>query len=574
MLGKITIQRFKNLENLTLDLDRVNILVGSNNSGKSSILQAIQFAVSVGQTASLQSNVNWKDEKLSTSLSPQQLIYAPLRDVYALAYGGKLVENKDQAIIISFEENQEKQNVLVTVRKGRNRNLSITVEGKELGERLQIIETPYSIYVPGLAGIPDVEECKTPGIVRKAAARGDANKVFRNVLYLLHNESEQWKQFISDFNYLFPDLKVIVEFNPERDDYINCQIQANDENSLPIDLAGTGVLQAIQIISYINIYKPQILLLDEPDSHLHPNNQRKLAKMLIKLTEERDLQIIVTTHSRHLLDALREKTKIYWLKNGTIINEKDFDTVQLLLDIGALDKDELLLNTENIKCVLLTEDEDTKPIETLLEASGFRMDEVDIWSYKGCTKVETALVLAAFIRKHSSQTKILLHRDRDYLTDDEANDFREKIERANILCFLTTGTDAESHFINLGHIQSLYPQLTTDRIQELISNSTAEKSEKSKEKFINSRTDIELQQSRQKGNGRINNGQIASNCYQMYDQDCERYRYGKSVLKTLKSKLQQEVGGNIDLFCVTDSLKIAELEELALLIWSQRKDTS
>ena len=31
-------------------------------------------------------------------------------------------------------------------------------------------------------------------------------------------------------------------------------------NSLPLDAVGTGVLQAIQILSYINVYHPQMLI--------------------------------------------------------------------------------------------------------------------------------------------------------------------------------------------------------------------------------------------------------------------------------------------------------------------------
>jgi len=50
MLTKTTPRRFKNVENVSIPLGRVNVLVGINNSGKSSVLQGIAFAVSVAQT--------------------------------------------------------------------------------------------------------------------------------------------------------------------------------------------------------------------------------------------------------------------------------------------------------------------------------------------------------------------------------------------------------------------------------------------------------------------------------------------------------------------------------------------
>ena len=48
-LKTVTIRRFKRLEHLELDLGDVTLLIGANNAGKSSILQAIHFAVSIRQ---------------------------------------------------------------------------------------------------------------------------------------------------------------------------------------------------------------------------------------------------------------------------------------------------------------------------------------------------------------------------------------------------------------------------------------------------------------------------------------------------------------------------------------------
>ncbi len=110
-----------------------------------------------------------------------------------------------------------------------------------------------------MAGIPAFEEYKTPITVRKAAARGDANNVFRNVLLLLSKDRTNWDRFIDDFKYIFPDITLNVEFNQDYDEYINSNIKIGSE-LLPIDAAGTGVLQAIQILSYINVYKPKLLL--------------------------------------------------------------------------------------------------------------------------------------------------------------------------------------------------------------------------------------------------------------------------------------------------------------------------
>jgi predicted ATP-dependent endonuclease of OLD family len=47
VLNSVRVRRFKSLEDVTLNLgERPTVLVGPNNAGKSSLLQAIQFAVS------------------------------------------------------------------------------------------------------------------------------------------------------------------------------------------------------------------------------------------------------------------------------------------------------------------------------------------------------------------------------------------------------------------------------------------------------------------------------------------------------------------------------------------------
>ena len=44
MITEIKINNFKSVQNLSLPLGRFNVLIGSNGSGKSNILEAITFA--------------------------------------------------------------------------------------------------------------------------------------------------------------------------------------------------------------------------------------------------------------------------------------------------------------------------------------------------------------------------------------------------------------------------------------------------------------------------------------------------------------------------------------------------
>lgn len=574
MLNRVKIERFKNIEGATLDLKPINVLVGSNNSGKSSILQAIQFAVSVAQTTSTLENAKWyssgdKSDHLQTSISPTQLIYSPLRDIYALALNKDF--RKDYAIKVEFEFEEDGSGYTsqIIVKKGRNRNIAIEIIGSMLGKKLQSIEEPFSIYVPGLAGIPAFEEYKTPITVRKAAARGDANNVFRNVLYLLNKERTSWDNFIGDLQDIFPGIELYVNFNQDIDEYININIK-NKDGFLPIDAAGTGVLQAIQILSYINVYKPKLLLLDEPDSHLHPSNQRKLVSKLINLAESRDIQLIISTHSRHIIDELQGYSKMQWVRNGCIAKEGQFDELKVLLDLGALDKGDLLFQ-DKLKCVVLTEDLDFIPLKSILEASGFKMKTLEIWAYKGCTNVETALVLNGLFKGHAPSTNVLLHRDRDYYNAEEISLFKKTIENAGMNCFITRGTDIESYYLSAEHLNHLYPKITKIRAKELLDDSINDAQPKSIEKFINSRTQIEIKSCRRQGQdpNKINNGKISHQANEEYRQNPAKYCRGKSVLGILLGKIQKEIGENADLFRVSEFIRDEDLEKIATKIWSK-----
>jgi energy-coupling factor transporter ATP-binding protein EcfA2 len=560
---QVKINRFKNLDNLTLDLDKINVIVGSNNSGKSSILHAIQFAVSLAQTTSLEKTARWDRTKgsLVTSISPTQLIYSPLRDIPSLAPNNQFFESPNLGITVQFFEEITENSTQIIVTKGRNKNIRVEISGINLGTQLQEIESPYCIYVPGLAGIQNIEDYKPPSHVRRAAARGDANHVFRNILLLLKEDGEAWDQFLKDFQFIFPNLSVQINYDRENEESINAFIKINS-NLLPIDAAGTGVLQAIQIFSYINLYQPKVLLLDEPDAHLHPNNQRLLARILIHLVESRNLQVILCTHSRHILDALSSESKIHWIRNGKIVNEPIVNIVNVLMDLGALDEGDRL-RQGSTKCVILTEDEIIEGVQKIFAASGFKMEETEIWSYKGCTNLDTALTLAAFIREHAPGTKIFVHKDRDFNTDSEITEFKTKLESLNISCFVTTGPDIESHFISAQHINLVYPAITQAKAEELIAESTIEKRDKLLAKFINSRYAAELKKRGEKPNP----GEIATSATHAYDTYPTKYRHGKTIFGVVSSKIQRELGININLYQVSDVLKIRELEEIASTIW-------
>lgn len=540
MLSSITIRRFKNLTDVTIPMGRINVLVGTNNSGKSSVLQGVALGVSVAQTAHMNGGV--------ATLSPDQLIYAPLRDVSALALGGYLRQRKEQAIEIVFRQVRVADDVeteaesLVQVSRGKNQNLAVSVAGA-LKSQLQSLDEPYAMYVPGLSGIPAAETYRTPAALRRAAARGDANAVLRNVLWSLRSKDDAWAGFSRNLARVFVDHSVEVTFDPNLDEYVDAKV-VSPRGTLPIDAAGTGFLQTVQILAYTSKYKPNLLLLDEPDSHIHPDRQRQLVTLLSELAEENDFQVLVATHSRHLLDGLVKGARFHWMSDGVRVDEDQLDRVRVLTDLGALDSGDLL-KAGRVDAVLLTEDTDTLPLQVLLQSSGFDLARTQIWSYSGCTKLDAAIVLAHFIRDHAPGTEILVHRDRDYLGDEEVTRLEQRFSSSRLRLFVTDGTDAESHLVSVEHIRHNYPLVSEDQVQRIIDDATLVGRDESVKTLA--RKLFEEARNLRRTNGVSGDPDIVAisdDARSRFDGDAARWRHGKKCLGRTIAGLQALLGEN------------------------------
>ncbi|QTF71356.1 AAA family ATPase [Arthrobacter woluwensis] len=557
MLNQVRIRRFKTVEDATLTFGAVTVLVGPNNAGKSSALQAIQFAVSIAQSLQLAGARGWikTANERSGSLSSQQLVYTPLSDVDRLAYGGALRQGANP-ISVSFKTD-DLGSSQVTVTKGKNKNVQVKISGHRLGVQLEKLAQPYSVVAPGLAGIPSVEAFQSSGVVQRAAARGDANSVFRNVLLALSKDAAAWAQFKRSLSEVFPDVTIGVSFDDASDEYISVWAEREGGPRLPVESSGTGVLQAIQVLSYIGLYKPRLLILDEPDAHLHPDNQRKLAQLLIRIAEERKFQVLLSTHSRHMLDELgRRGAAIQWMSGG-VPRDGDFDLVSALLELGALDAGDRLRQGQ-VKMVIVTEDSDTRTIRSMALSSGLADGDFDIWSYASSSQTSAAVLLAKFVNDHAPGTRVVVHRDRDYLTEDAALDFQASLRAVGAEAFLTKGTDIESHLLELEHLKLVYGDLSSDEIASLLNQATEAAKGRSLEVMINQRNLID-QRERQKEVKSPNPGAVAARCSEDFAADPVRYRHGKTTLRRFRNLVQERHGINREIAVPSRALAVDAL---------------
>lgn len=554
-LASVHVKRFKAIDDANFDVASINVFIGANNSGKSTIAQLVHFGVSILQAVELADR--WGNKKsVPVSLSPPQLLYSPCVDLYSLGAGGKLLEPRGSAIELSLGL-ASGDLIRIEIRRGRNGNVHVQIDNAGAARRLASLASPFTIYTPGLAGIARSETYISNGVLLRTIARGDANLVLRNVLLRLTEEEDAWAGFTEDLRRLFPNIKIYVSYDKKTDEHILVHADTGS-GTVPIELAGTGVLQAIQILGYVQYFHPSVIILDEPDSHLHPNNQRLLCKLLQVVAEERQTQVFLTTHSRHVVDALSGQAAFFWVRNGTVEPMEQDHDLAVLLDIGALDVKEML-SQSSAKCIVLTEDALKRNLEVLLEANGYPMKDTLVLAYYGCTSPHNLRPLLELIRSSNAKSKIVVHRDRDYLTMDEAEDWEKQIRKMSAEPFLTHGTDVESHFLNADHLASLNSIPASD-MQTLIDQATEDSRDIAIEKFVNGRTDLE----KKAGTfGTLNVGVLAREAPGEIANDVARYRPSKVVLKNVRGKFQDAHKRNLRVAEPSAHLKCSPLAEIA-----------
>jgi len=95
---------------------------------------------------------------------------------------------------------------------------------------------------------------------------------------------------------------------------------------------GYGLSQFMPVL-VLCYYAPEgsTLILEQPGMHLHPKVQSQLADLLIEVVTERNLQVLVESHSEHLLTRLQlriaeekigsDKTALYFCENNDGVSE-------------------------------------------------------------------------------------------------------------------------------------------------------------------------------------------------------------------------------------------------------------
>lgn len=503
-LDSIEVRNFKRIEALEIDLKPMTALVGGNTSGKSSALQAAQLGVSILQ-ASFRGHRRNGTPEFSTTVANDAVLFRPTEQLLDLRHGGAATQNNGFSVQYSGVDldTYAEKTLRIEIRRGKNANIAITREGDDdLAVVLASDEQPFSILTPGLSGISMREEWRTKAAMDAAVMHGDANLYLRTVLDHLFKrdldegartawlqqrsidalpEASGWKAFAALLDRCYDGARVLVKHDPLHDRFINVEVET-PRATVTLDMASTGMLQVIQIVAYACFYAPPLLLLDEPDAHLHADSQSRLYEALKGVAAETHTRILFASHSPQLIQRLMydHNAEAIWMAEGARVplDEAQRPAIPIMMTLGALAAGAEIFDPAR-QVILMTEDKDSEPVRVLALANGAQ-ENLTVLSYNGCGNLPAARLLANMISDMRPDAQIIIHRDRDFRTEQEmafelatASAERERNGIVGVSELFTPLNDVEHSFAQPDHLKTVFNDIAPDLIDSAITDETA-----------------------------------------------------------------------------------------------------
>lgn len=540
------IENFKAIDTEEIELhDTCTVLVGANGSGKSSVLQALHWVLQSVRHPKVKTNTN---KKKATTLSERDSLYMPAKEYKRAGHYADYSSNKEnQKLSLTIKATMD-DGVVETatpwIRSARNEGLSVHAPAQKLTQKVRAPEREISAYIPGLAGIPLTEEKRSKLVVKQQAAAGDANTVLRNLLVLLSEtkipevNNQNGLDVVSSYvSQVMGDCKLQVTFDEERDIVINSEFSFDDASNrfVPLEMAGIGFLQVIQIFSYLVYFRPRLLLVDEPDAHLYPVAQEKLIATLISAAEEFKSQVLLSTHSPSVVRALGNKGSVVWMKEGKIQDNGNIEG-RFLMGWGLLDR----------RVVLITEDSDTRMLRSLI-SQWPRIDRsVAIWPMNGSAKIPDPNALKAFKQLLGKDIGIVVHRDRDFLMPPEITQVAGSYEDEDIDFWVTENSDIEAYWL-YPEVLAKHFSITEDEAQMLLTRAVnslgTEQTGKAIATLRKKRSDANNKLNKNGANVQFGDAEVLKEAKKNGDQF---WVLGKLLLKTVRQFAQEDKLENAD----------------------------
>jgi ABC-type taurine transport system ATPase subunit len=355
MLTKLIVRNFKRFEEATIDLSENVVLIGPNNSGKTTALQALAlWDVGYRQWREKRSKESAPERRSGVAINRKDLISIPIPEAKLLwrglhvrrgiRSGGKpktenirieiivegVTSGKEWKCGLEFDYSNEEAVYCRPVRLEGTKPAKLT-------ELPELDPPPTVAFLPPMSGLAEREFLKQPGEIGVLIGQGQTAQVLRNLCHQVYDRSKStWKTLVKHIHDLFgvellePDFRETAE--------IILKYRERNDSIYDISCTGRGLQQTLLLLAHLYANPRTVLLLDEPDAHLEILRQRQIYNLLLEVAREHESQVIAASHSEVVLnEAANRGTVIAFVGLPHVLNDQPTQVRKALCEIGFED---------------------------------------------------------------------------------------------------------------------------------------------------------------------------------------------------------------------------------------------
>jgi predicted ATPase len=300
MITELTLHNFKRFGDLSFSIPGHVVLAGPNNTGKTTLLQALATWSLALARWRMANDFNPRKGYVKVPMTRSMFSAVPLRNFELLwndrKYAGRIeigVRLDDGRHIVMELESDSSEQIYVKPRNDVD------------PEHLRAVP-PRVAYVPPMTGLSVDEPVYQRAKIEQLLGLGKPGEVIRNLLLLTHQDDAAWARLtdvirrLFNFELLPPDgmgADIVAE-------YQRMSEVGKASPRLDIGSAGSGFQQVLLLMTFLHAKPGTVLLLDEPDAHLHVILQDAIYHELKSVAERDGSQLIAATHSEVIIDAV------------------------------------------------------------------------------------------------------------------------------------------------------------------------------------------------------------------------------------------------------------------------------
>ena len=308
LLHYIRIENFKRFgDSQLIELEHPAVLIGPNNCGKTSAIQALALWSQAVRTWYDARKDSAAKERTATPLNRLNIVAVPVTRTRFFWHNTQVRKaNEDIPMILAVGVWHEGQVRDLPMRfRSRGDELVYCAPDDSVIADLDLIRHAASIRVELLypmSGLEIEEPVLQPGRVDVLLGQGRTADVLRNLCLVVAKSSmDDWKCVAALMQRLF-NIRLGQPRETTRGSITLHYQQPGVKEQLDISSAGRGMLQMLLVFAYLYAHKGSVLLVDEPDAHLEILRQKQVYVLLRDIASENGSQVVMVTHSEVILD--------------------------------------------------------------------------------------------------------------------------------------------------------------------------------------------------------------------------------------------------------------------------------